>query len=1118
MKRKLFTLLLAIGVLTAFQANAQTKVRFLVDSSGLAKTSLKDDSFPRIKKGLHNWLSFSERISLKTGSDTSRVGIEKAILGDPSSIFTVKFFGKDSTQFQIIPKDGVDDKDAIKLDHSKGSTSLFSILKLNSKPDGNVKAGVLANFPKAWTTTEDEDTIAGYLAYVPDPNPNKLKLDTLDGSVGLVGFDKITKEFSIKYFNEFAFYADTLPYMLQSFQYGYDKPGSRRFDPGKLYETDSFPFFQIYDNDKPLLKSSKNWTEEATFNGGTAINWGYRNSQYGHKPNPNDSIVYSWLDIKLDGDAVILPGYKRDGSGDSSAVVRLDTLHHWVDSIRKANNKQYTDRVGFDTTHLHRDLISRWIKSDDSESGDSSHVYLKNDNGRLSFTVKLRDDRKESDWTNGYPTLFDYEDHSVYYRIDTAFHTSLIPIFEKLFGQTTRDSIFSPAKSRVARYVYKNDDRWRPLYVKVNQVKDDEKERKYEYIGAKWLDENKLLDVNITPEVVITGLSSRYISKGEGKISLTDAKDASFKISRADTIQKQGNWFTNEKYGYVNNAKNFENTDSVELFNISDGGRLLLTVSDTRDFEHPLKNSLTWADTLRGDGESVLQMFAIVRDCNDGNYTFLPVAARYEENDTDTLSFNLAIGRGNDGGQLVNLAGAWHLESSLSYKLVVADSISKTEPLKFRLTSPFHPWEGPESDYVVIRNAATKKYYRGYSDGTDTVTANDIAAQWTVKKDGESWQFTPVFKDKGDVAPPFAKTKVNAYSSDESADIYLEWDNNKDTVVIEIGYAPEDFDLYSDFDFDWKNNKGLVTIVSGEKYLAYNNKNEVSYVTGTADDSPAITIHKSEENDVSLISATYPVHYYRFSYNANGKEYYLKAGGEGKISWDATATPEDDHKFYLPKGFDEGKFYLHNHEGHLLQVSKDGSKLSFATEGTVYSTVNDINDATEPATLQWTITKKGELKDTWAVVDPTLFDEDSTATGVLVIGGAGETFIGSDRNGKGVLSGEKNSSVVLKLKAVTPVPQSIVAYSPLKATAETDVKVGYNIIHGDLYLTDEDAATFSEANTSEKQTFAFKNNEEDDGFAIVLFSDENRFLSSAGLNLKFSNTDKLSFTWGKAED
>ncbi|MDR0612573.1 MAG: T9SS type A sorting domain-containing protein, partial [Dysgonamonadaceae bacterium] len=39
-----------------------------------------------------------------------------------------------------------------------------------------------------------------------------------------------------------------------------------------------------------------------------------------------------------------------------------------------------------------------------------------------------------------------------------------------------------------------------------------------------------------------------------------------------------------------------------------------------------------------------------------------------------------------------------------------------------------------------------------------------------------------------------------------------------------------------------------------------------------------------------------------------------------------------------------------------------------------------------------------------------------------------------------------------------------------------------------------------------------------DGFAIVLFSDENRFLSSAGLNLKFSNTDKLSFTWGKAED
>ena len=95
------------------------------------------------------------------------------------------------------------------------------------------------------------------------------------------------------------------------------------------------------------------------------------------------------------------------------------------------------------------------------------------------------------------------------------------------------------------------------------------------------------------------------------------------------------------------------------------------------------------------------------------------------------------------------------------------------------------------------------------------------------------------------------------------------------------------------------------------------------------------------------------------------------------------------------------------------------------------------------------------------------------------------------------------------------------AYSPLKAIAETDVKVGYNIIHGDLYLTDkETAATFSEANTSEKQTFAFKNNEDDDEFAIVLYDEVDRFLSSTGLNLKFLNnvTEKLSFTWDKPED
>ena len=668
------------------------------------------------------------------------------------------------------------------------------------------------------------------------------------------------------------------------------------------------------------------------------------------------------------------------------------------------------------------------------------------------------------------------------------------------------------------------------FYVRVDSVDEEtEKEKKYEYIGEKWLKDRKLDEVS--PEVHITGLPSKYISAGKGNISLENEKGASFKISRADTIKDDAKWFAVNKDAYTNDAKEFQIGDSiVELFNISDGNGLLLTVSDDRTFDHPLKNSLGWADTLKENGESVRQMFAIVRDCKDDTYTFLPVAARYEDNDIDTLSFNLAIGRGNDGGQLVSLEGAWHLESSLSYKLVVADSISKTEPLKFKLTPSFQPWGGMDG-YVTVRNEK-KGYYRGYSsDYPQNVTANDIAAQWTVKSDGEgeekTWTFTPVFVDADGTKTPLAEVeRVSAYINDNDTDgrVYLErkTDDFKDTVLIESGYGPEVFDLYKGFeeakDFDWKGDKGLVTIESSGKYLSYDKDNAISYAP--AADSPAITIHRSEKADESLIGNEYPVPYYRFSYTASDGEYYLKAE-DANISWEQTGSPKEEHNFYLPAAYEAGKFYLHDSKGHLMQVSKDGSKLSLAKED-IYSTINLINDATEdnPATLQWTITKKGDIKDTWTVINSALFDEDGTATGVLVVGGAGETFIGIDKDKKGVLSGEKSSNVVLKLEAVTtPAPQSIVAYSPLKTTAESEEPAEYKIRHDNLYLTDEGGtanATFSEE--GENQTFAFKNNA-DDGFAIVLSSNKERFLSSTGLNLKFSTeADKLSFTWDNPEN
>ncbi|MDR0612429.1 MAG: hypothetical protein LBG45_02905, partial [Dysgonamonadaceae bacterium] len=1169
MKRKLFTLLLAMGLLTAFQANAQLEMRFLADTSGLAKTSspksgltkeeFRYDSFPHVKKaGLFNWLSYSEgKISLNRGSLDScitaqdSIRIQKELLADKASIFTVNFSGTDSTQFRITPKGGTDD---VQLNHRNGSTGLFRILKLaNGREAESPKDGVLANL---FRPSDQKDTLAGYLAYVPDPT--KIKLDTLDVSVGLVGWNKKTEELSIKYFNEFAFYADTLPLMLQSFQFASEKPDD--FDPGRLYRTDSFPYFQIYAGGNTLIRSSKNHSDDTGWHeGGKATNWGHRNPQNGHQANLNDTCVYAWLDIKFSGDsaAIILPGYgKQKGVKeeliDTTAIVHLDTLVNIAHRFSlKFDSKEIVNTA---TTKWDIDSVKPWKEVGgvtNTEGGDSV-MYLKKDGNQLVFTVKTKNDKKETDWTAGYPTPFKWVDASdknkekyVYYSVDTTFMALLDSAYVHEF-EKEGDEKFLPYDSVGARYVYKyNDDSWRPLFVRADSVNaETEKAKKYEYITVDRLEKEKLYGEALTPKVILPELAPKYISKEKDKISLVDDEErsATFKITLADTIlNTKGGWFYCSEFGgqlYTNKKKKFEIEDSVQVFNISDGNGHLLTVSDHHGFVEPLRNSLAWADTLDNEESklAVRQLFAIVRDYEDSTYTFLPVAApKWNNNEKeDTLSFNLAIGRENKDGQLVSLEGAWHLESSLSYKLVVADSSSKTEPLKFKLTSPFQPWKKLASDYVAIKKVSTGKYYRGYSNdgtGTDTVTVNDIAAQWTVEPDKENtWKFTPVFKDAEKPSTvPFVTKTVRASSKEGDDNVYLEWgegnDIKKDTVVIETSHGPDAFNLYSGFDFDWDGKeKGLVTIVSGEKYLAHNDKNEVSYVRGTADDSPTITIHRGEENEKLITTngdESYPVRYYRFSYKAkDNKEYYLKAEGT-QIRWEAGNGSDETHRFYLPTAHAEGTVYLHDHAGHLLQVSRDGSKLSLGDE-TVYSTINAINDATEddPATLQWTITKKGDIKDTWAVVDSTLFDEDGTATGVLVIGEEGKTFIGVDGN-KGVLSNKTDESVVLKLIQTTTLdPQSIVAYSPLRATAETDVPVGYKIIHGDLYLTDEDDdATFSaEANTSEKQTFAFKNNEEDDGFAIVLFSDENRFLSSAGLNLKFSNTDKLSFTWGKAED
>ena len=1148
MKRKLFTLLLAMGLLTAFQTNAQLKVRFLADTSGLAKSGLvkegfEHDSFPHVKKaGLFNWLSFDKdklilktstaRDSMMAGRDYSRdsIQVQKDCLKDANSVFDVTFSGTDSTNFQITPKGGTE----VELPYSKGKTKLFRILK---SPSAGAKA-TLANLFRS-PFTDDVAGQAGYLAYVPDSS--KTKLDTLHVSVGLAGWDKKKEELSIKYFNEFAFYADTLPLLAQSFQFASEEPG---FKAGRLYRTDSFPYFQIYHDGDTLIKAGRYYDDEEKTKWnkkGDRTNWGHRT---GHEANLNDSVVYSWLDLKLEGNEVLLPGYTKDGKSDSIVNVPLDTLFDVAKCYNTENSPLKLIMKTLDKDKL--DEIKDWNYKDASES--DSVIYLKKEGDRLAFTVKFKD----SKWTAGEPTAFKYREKDVYYAVDTTFMALLDSVYLRTFkpNEDAKKKIGLPYDSVGARYVYKYDDSWRPLYVKADSVNtQEEKARKYEYVTAKMLKEKKLLE-SIKPKVVMTdrtgGEVVKYISpqpESKEAISLTDNKvdGVEFTISLVDTIlNTKEKWFANndfKKTNYPNNNKTFEIEDSVEVFEIKDTKDRLLTVLNTaeRTFEAPLKNLLVWQNSITDKDdeddrrESVRQLFAIVRDCNDNTYTFLPVAARYwndEDTKGDTLSFNLAIGRGNEHGAMVSLEGLWRLESSLTHKLVVADSLSKAEPLKFRLESPFQVVKELPSNIVTIKNTSGK-YYRG--NGTTTayteqVKHNDIGAQWTatpsVSGEEITWTFRPTFEKKDleeEGLPEFVRKAVKVFSKDGEDSIYLEWDKDqKETVLIESGYGPEDFDLYKDFDDAFVDEQATVTIKSGDKYLSYNDKNAVFYPYATDDDAPDITIHRGAE-DPDIIGSPYlPVRYYHFSYENDSKKYYLKEGEAGKIEWDMTEEPSDVHKFYLPTGYDESKVYLHSKQGHLLQVSKDGSRLSFAHTENIYKTINAINDATElePATLQWTIDKVA-TDDDWFEVDADLL----LVEGVLAVSGASETFVGVDA-GKGILSDRKDKTVVLKLEKDEdqPAPQSTVAYS------SSDKRVDYKIRHkeSDHYLTYGPAKSvvFSPVVEGEpKQSFAFIT-EGNGKFSIVVADNADVFLSSTGLVLKFTENkdDRLTFTWEKAED
>jgi hypothetical protein len=121
--------------------------------------------------------------------------------------------------------------------------SFFELVVPN---EGNLKQGKAVSFKTA-TSPRGE----GYLVSVPAGRTD-IKLDTIE--FALVGANR-DEVLSLRKFNEFAIYGDSLPWSpTMGYQTEpYNAEEEKWFDPGRMYQSNEFPHFQVFDKDEKDL-------------------------------------------------------------------------------------------------------------------------------------------------------------------------------------------------------------------------------------------------------------------------------------------------------------------------------------------------------------------------------------------------------------------------------------------------------------------------------------------------------------------------------------------------------------------------------------------------------------------------------------------------------------------------------------------------------------------------------------------------------------------------------------------------------------------------------------------------------------------------------------------------
>lgn len=268
-------------------------------------------------------------------------------------------------------------------------------------------------------------------------------------------------------------------------------------------------------------------------------------------------LLYSYYDFK----------YVNNSIFTNDTTVHLDTIVDYIKSHKypvESDNDLITEGdplSGIDTATV-------GIKND-------SLLYFKTDGGHITFTALTVD----GDWTNGQPATLKYKEKDVWYYIDATDTTkAFFTLTEVLIGlfHYDRTEHFDPVHNHIERYIYNENDDWRPLYIRAVLSTPA---KPYEYATEEWLNKKDFDLVAATQHIF--GVEGDLAISREATASAENA--AQFKFELAATIGEDSLINNNKiKVGVGDKDTTFAG-GGIELF------YMIVPVSDGQGGVHVVK-------------------------------------------------------------------------------------------------------------------------------------------------------------------------------------------------------------------------------------------------------------------------------------------------------------------------------------------------------------------------------------------------------------------------------------------------------------------------------------------------------------------------------------------------